>query len=100
MRKTFIAIAAAAVLMPASGWAAPPFTTPLEPRSESGLPLQIFGETLEDLVSLVSLGRKATAATASPQQSIWLTLSLHQKRSSSSVITLPTRTQSWTRAAA
>ena len=36
MRKTFIAIAAAAVLMPASGWAAPPFTTPLEPRSESG----------------------------------------------------------------
>jgi len=40
-------------LMPASGWAAPPFTTPLEPRSESGLPLQIFGETLEDLVSLV-----------------------------------------------
>jgi len=77
MRKTFIAIAAAAVLMPASGWAAPPFTTPLEPRSESGLPLQIFGETLEDLVS--SLGRKATAATALPQQSIWLTLSLHQR---------------------
>jgi len=37
----------------ASGWAAPPFTTPLEPRSESGLPLQISGETLEDLVSLV-----------------------------------------------